>query len=82
MTPFDWSVIEEVSLKRMAVLVLLSILCVSVLTACEGGVTPTPRQPIILSIVPATPGLVGPNPVPSVPSDGQQAKPLPTFTPE
>ena len=69
-------------MKRIAALVLVWILLASLLMACDGDTTPTPRQPIILAIVTATPDFIGPQPVASVSPSGPAVQPLPLATPK
>lgn len=56
---------EEVTVKRIVLLLLLLVwvLLALLLTACDGDTTLSPRPPIILSVVTATPEFIGPKAV-------------------
>ena len=67
-------------MKKIAILVFVSILLVSALVGCDGDGTPTSHPPIILSVVTATPSFVGPQPDASATPGGSQVQPSPGAT--
>ena len=68
-------------MRKFVLLALVSILLVTLLSGCDGKKTSTSRPPIIVSVVTATPGFVGPQPESSASPGEPQTQPSPGATP-
>jgi hypothetical protein len=69
-------------MKRFAMMLLASILAVVLLVGCDGEANATPRGPIILSVVTATPDGTVPTPVPGYSQTAGPGHPTPSMTPD